>query len=99
MRERTALDPDLGRAIEGLAGAGLIPAPLRAAHDLLARLLVVVRLVAPDGRYPPAASRAIVARACGVADWPGLLVAVLAARQHIAASWHLIFGEILEISE
>ena len=99
LRERTALDPDLGRAIEGLAGAGLIPAPLRAAHDLLARLLVVVRLVAPDGRYPPAASRAIVARACGVADWPGLLVAVLAARQHIAASWHLIFGEILEISE
>lgn len=99
LRERTALDPDLGRAVDGLIAAGLLPPPLRAAHDLLARLLIVVRLVAPDGRYPPEVSRAIVARACGLADWPGLLIAVLAARRNIAACWHTVFGEELEICE
>ncbi len=99
LRDRTAHDPDLGRAVDGLVAAGLLPAHLRAAHDLLARLLVVVRLVAPDGRYPPEASRAIVAHACGLADWLGLLAAVLAARRAIAASWHTVFGEKLEIHE
>lgn len=99
LRERTALDPDLGRAVDGLTAAGLLPPPIRAAHDLLARLLIVVRLVAPDGRYPPEASRAIVARACGLADWHGLLIAVLAARREIAACWHAVFGEELEICE
>ncbi len=99
LRERTALDPDLGRAADGLIAAGLLTPPLRAAHDLLARLLIAVRLVAPDGRYPPEASRAIVARACGLADWQGLLTAVLAARRDIAACWHAVFGEELEICE
>jgi glutamate-ammonia-ligase adenylyltransferase len=99
LRERTALDPHLGRAVAGLGAAGLVPASLHAAQDLLARLLVVVRLVAPDGRYPPEASRAIVARACGEADWPALLGAVLAARREIAACWHTVFGEDLEIGE
>jgi len=99
LREGTALDPDLARAVDGLVAAGLMPASLRGAHDLLARLLVVVRLVAPDGRYPPEASRAIVARACGLADWAGLLATVLAARCDIAACWHRVFGEELEIQE
>jgi glutamate-ammonia-ligase adenylyltransferase len=46
---------------------------LRAAYDLLVRLLIVVRLVAPDGMFPPEASRCIVANACclesGGGDW------------------------------
>ena len=99
LRERTGFDPDLGRAVDSLAAANLLPCPLRPAHDLLARLLIAVRLIAPDGRYPPEASRAIVARACGLADWPRLLEAVLAARRAIATCWHTIFGEELEIIE
>ena len=97
--ERTALDPDLGCALDGLIASGVLTPPLRAAHDLLARLLVVVRLVAPDGRFPPEASRVIVARACGLRDWTGLQAAVLAARCDIAACWRSVFGEELEISE
>ena len=99
LRERSGFDPDLGRAVDSLTAAKLLPCPLRLAHDLLARLLIAVRLVAPDGRYPPEASRAIVARACGLTDWPELLAAVLAARHAIAACWHTIFGEELEIVE
>ncbi|MFM9934771.1 MAG: bifunctional [glutamate--ammonia ligase]-adenylyl-L-tyrosine phosphorylase/[glutamate--ammonia-ligase] adenylyltransferase [Novosphingobium sp.] len=95
----TALDPDLGRALSGLSDAELLPAALRTAHDLLARLLVVVRLVAPDGRFPPEASRAIVAKACGNADWPQLLAAVLGARRAIAASWNTVLDQKLEIEE
>ena len=97
LRECTAFNPDLGLAISALADAGLVPHALRENHDLLARLLVVVRLVAPDGAYPPEASRAIVAAACGTADWDSLLTAILAARKLIAAVWQSTFEEPLEI--
>ena len=99
LRGGTALVPDLGQAIDGLGTAGHLPRELREAHDLLARLLVVVRLVAPDGRFPPDASRPIVAKACGVADWPQLLAAIHSAREAIAASWNTILNQELEIEE
>ena len=99
LREGAGLDPNLGLALDGLVAAGLLAPALRAAQDLLARLLVVVRLVAPDGRYPPEASRAIVAKSCGVADWPALLAAVLGARRTIAASWNSVLDQELEIEE
>jgi glutamate-ammonia-ligase adenylyltransferase len=96
LRERTAFDPDLGLAISALADAGFVPHAMRDSHDLLARLLVVVRLVAPDGAFPPEASRGIIAHACGAGDWHGLIAAVAAARTTIAATWHMIFSETLE---
>jgi len=97
LREGRAFDPDLGLAISALADLGLVPHGLRDSHDLLARLLVVVRLVAPDGAYPPPASRAIVAAACGIADWDSLIAAIAAARRLIAATWQTVFDEPLEI--
>ena len=96
LRERTAFDPDLGLAISALAEAGLVPHAMRESHDLLARLLVVVRLVAPDGAFPPDASRAIVAHACGEADWECLIAAIATARRTIAAAWQSVFDETLE---
>jgi len=96
LRERTAFDPDLGLAISALADAGLVPHAMRHSHDLLARLLVVVRLVAPDGAFPPEASRAIVAQACGQPDWERLIAAIAAARATIAATWQTVFLEVLE---
>ena len=99
LRESAGIDPDLGRALDGLGAAGLLPPALREAHDLLARLLVVVRLVAPDGRFPPEASRGIVARACGHPDWAALLAAVHGARRVIAASWNMVLDQDLEIEE
>jgi glutamate-ammonia-ligase adenylyltransferase len=78
LRDHVALEPDLGAAVSALEAAGLLPPGLRAAHDLLAGLLVVVRLVAPDGMFPhpPAVPswRAPVARQAGtpcLTPWPG----------------------------
>ena len=79
--------PRLVDAIAGLIEAGLIPADLAKHHALLARMLVVLRLVAPDGAEPAPASRALVARACGREGWEELLAAHEAARQSIHSLW------------
>lgn len=97
LRDHTGHTPDLGAAVSALENAGLLPPGIRSAHDLMTRLLVVVRLVAPDGMYPPDASRGIVARACGLASWAALLDAVLDARRQVAAAWTQVFEIPLEI--
>ncbi len=71
LRHRTGFDPHLGRAVDALVREGLMPPGMRAAHDFLSRLLVTLRLVAPDCRPPAPATRPLVARAVGVADWDG----------------------------
>ncbi len=82
----SGLNPAIGPAIDELAGGGLIDPALRADHDLLSRMLVILRLVAPRGEPAPA-SRQLVAEVCGLADWTALLDAQAAARQRIAAAW------------
>ncbi|KPF90485.1 glutamate-ammonia-ligase adenylyltransferase [Novosphingobium sp. AAP83] len=97
LRDRIARTPDLGEAVLTIENAALFPAGIHAAHDLMTRLLVVVRLVAPDGMFPPVASRGIVASACGLESWDLLLEAVLAARRQVAQAWHQVFDIALEI--
>jgi [glutamine synthetase] adenylyltransferase / [glutamine synthetase]-adenylyl-L-tyrosine phosphorylase len=99
LRTRSAFDPHLGRAVAALAASGFLTQDMRAAHDLLTRLLVAVRLVAPDSLFPPAASRGIVAGACRQADWDTLQSAIQATRRAIAANWSQVFEEKLEILE
>ncbi|QUT06582.1 bifunctional [glutamine synthetase] adenylyltransferase/[glutamine synthetase]-adenylyl-L-tyrosine phosphorylase [Sphingobium phenoxybenzoativorans] len=79
--------PQLGKALQLLADAGHLPADLLPAHDLITRFLIVSRLVSPKSTEPPAASQALVARACGEEDWQALLASYDAARQSIAARW------------
>jgi len=83
------LDPDMANAIAALAKAGLIDARLTRDLDLLTRMLVIMRLVAPGGE-PAVASQELVATVCGLPDWPALLDAQAAARQRIAAAWQEI---------
>src|SRR3546814_11071899 len=64
LRDHVGLDADLGAAIDALAKAGLIARELRAAHDLMTRLLVSARLLAPDLALPPQAAALALARAC-----------------------------------
>lgn len=81
------MTPHLAHAITQLIGAGLLPPDLAEAHRLLTRMLVTMRLVSPEAGEPPAASRTLVATACGMPDWDSLLEAHGAARQSIAAAW------------
>ncbi len=87
LRHRIGFDPQLAAAIDALVGAGRLPASLRDAYALLTRLLVVVRLVAPDAAEPPPATCGLIARALGMADWPAVVAALAATRQEVEAAW------------
>lgn len=80
-------DPNIAAALACLKAAGLAPAEVCDAHGLLARMLVMLRLTAPDGEPATAAARQLVAAACGEPGWPQLLAAHDAARQEIASWW------------
>jgi glutamate-ammonia-ligase adenylyltransferase len=85
------LDPRLEAAIAGLAAAGLIDDAADPDLRLLSRMLVVLRLVAPDSVMMPAEpSRALVASLCGAPDWDSLLANAVAARHRIAARWDAV---------
>jgi glutamate-ammonia-ligase adenylyltransferase len=84
---RQGLTPRLGAAIEALSAAGIVPPTAAAAHLLLTRMLVTLRLVAPDSAEPAPASRALVARVCGTEGWEELLAAHGDARQSVSELW------------
>lgn len=81
------IDPSLGSAIAALIAAGQVPPEFAEHHRLLARLLVTLRLVAPEGRDPPAASLGLIARACRMESWAALTNAHHAAREAVAKLW------------
>ncbi|HUE79265.1 MAG TPA: bifunctional [glutamine synthetase] adenylyltransferase/[glutamine synthetase]-adenylyl-L-tyrosine phosphorylase [Sphingomicrobium sp.] len=87
------LDPRLDDAVQQLADAGLIDANIVEQQKLLTRMLVMMRLVAPEGNDLIPATWELVAAACGAADSNQLLAEHDAARQSIAALWHRIKGE------
>jgi glutamate-ammonia-ligase adenylyltransferase len=80
------LDPDLRVAITALIAAGRAPAPMLAAHDFLTRLLVTLRLVAPDAQPPRPATQDLVARALGLDEWRSVVASLETTRQEVA-SW------------
>jgi glutamate-ammonia-ligase adenylyltransferase len=92
LAEKVGLDPRLGSAARMLEQAGLVAAGFAEAVDLLTRLLVTLRLVAPDSNRPPPASQPLVARACARADWADLEAAYAAARARVGGEWRRIAG-------
>jgi glutamate-ammonia-ligase adenylyltransferase len=66
---------------------------LRAAHDVLTRLLVTLRLVAPDAAPPGHATQELIARAIGVADWPAVVATLESTRQEVRRFWVQVTGE------
>jgi glutamate-ammonia-ligase adenylyltransferase len=96
LRERAAFDPDLGVAIRELTLAGLLPSAFGEQHDLLTRLLISARLLAPDGQPPAGAAQDMLARDCGADGFAALLRDIEQARHGVAAVWADIFGETLE---
>jgi glutamate-ammonia-ligase adenylyltransferase len=87
LRTHIGLHPRLELALADLSAAGLVSDQIDPALRLLSRMLVTLRLVAPGSAEPPPASRDLVARACGLADWQALLAAHDAARQRVADLW------------
>jgi glutamate-ammonia-ligase adenylyltransferase len=87
------LHPHLEDALAELAAAGLVGADIDPALRLLTRMLVMFRLVAPDGGEPPDATRPVVAAACGHRDWASLLDAHEEARGRVAALWREVSSE------
>ncbi|RYH09693.1 MAG: glutamine-synthetase adenylyltransferase, partial [Alphaproteobacteria bacterium] len=87
LRHRAGFDPRLRVAMRMLADKGLIDPETIAAHELLTRMLVTLRLVSPASTEPPEASRTLVARTCGEADWDALVKAYESARTLIRAEW------------
>lgn len=80
-------DPNISAALACLRAANLVPVEVVEAHGLLARMLVMLRLTAPEGEPSTAAARQLVASQCGEPGWPQLLAAHDAARQEIANWW------------
>ena len=81
------LDPGLEFAIAKLAEKGLLDASYDHDLRLLSRMLVVMRLVAPESNEAPEKSRGLVASLCGYESWDSLLAAHDEARQRIAQLW------------
>lgn len=87
-----ALDPDLSIAIAALIDAGLLPAKVVPAYELLSRMLVAGRLLAPGGKEPPVCGAKALAQACGAPSYDALLQALGQARQTIASIWQAVLG-------
>jgi glutamate-ammonia-ligase adenylyltransferase len=84
------LTPYFPDALRALIAAGLVPAEVEAHYRLMHDMLVVLRLVSPDSAEPPAASRALVAKACGALNWDDLLARYVAARQSVGELWRSV---------
>ncbi|MFN4113248.1 MAG: bifunctional [glutamate--ammonia ligase]-adenylyl-L-tyrosine phosphorylase/[glutamate--ammonia-ligase] adenylyltransferase [Sphingomonadaceae bacterium] len=97
LRDREAFSPDLGVAVGRLVAAGLLDPALQRAHDLLTRMLVATRLLAPDLSVPPSPADQVLARACGHKDMAGLLQACDEARHRVASAWRQHFETELEM--
>jgi glutamate-ammonia-ligase adenylyltransferase len=93
LTHHVGLDPRLEVALAALVEAGLIDRGADPDLRLLSRVLVVLRLVAPQGMEPAQQSRALVASLCGHDDWAALTAAIGAARDRIAARWAAVKEE------
>jgi glutamate-ammonia-ligase adenylyltransferase len=87
------LDPRLDEAVQQLADAGLLEANIVQAQRLLTRMLIMMRLVSPEGNEPIPETWELVAAVCGVSDARQLLAEHDAARQSIATLWQSIKGK------
>ncbi|MEH6756415.1 MAG: bifunctional [glutamate--ammonia ligase]-adenylyl-L-tyrosine phosphorylase/[glutamate--ammonia-ligase] adenylyltransferase [Parasphingorhabdus sp.] len=83
-----ALYPQLDKAALGLAAAGHLNENMVAAHELMSRLLVALRLMSPTCDYPAETSRELIAKAAGQESWDALLSGYDVARQCVIDEWN-----------
>ena len=87
LQHRLAYYPQLSKAADALIHTDLLPPAFGGAQALLTRLLVLLRLVAPDSEIPPEPAQLLVAQALGYDDWERLMAAVSEAKATILSVW------------
>jgi glutamate-ammonia-ligase adenylyltransferase len=87
LRERIGLDPHLPKAVADLVAGGVLAPGIAAANELMTRMLVTLRLVAPSSKEVAEASRPLVAQCCRTDNWETLLSEYEAARQCVVGEW------------
>jgi [glutamine synthetase] adenylyltransferase / [glutamine synthetase]-adenylyl-L-tyrosine phosphorylase len=92
LEKREAWFPQLGKAIKALSEAGHLPPEFAEADALLSRLLVMVRLIAPDCDAPPEAAQMLIAESLGYSNWAEIMAAVRDYRGVVTEQWQALFG-------
>jgi glutamate-ammonia-ligase adenylyltransferase len=92
LETHVGLLPQLGPAIDALVTAGHLPEDFAKAFALMARLLVMVRLIAPDCATPPEAAQVLIAHSLGLEDWDALTHAIRDYRGVVINQWQSLFG-------
>jgi glutamate-ammonia-ligase adenylyltransferase len=87
LTRQIGLDPRLDVALDQLVNEDLIDKTVIDGQQLLTRMLVMMRLVAPGNMKPTTETCQLVAEACGASGWDELLAEHDAARQSIDALW------------
>ncbi len=87
----TALFPQLSTAIDALVAQNLLPPEFAKAHDFLTRLLIIIRLVAPDTQLPAAPTQALIAQNMDMADWPCVETQIKLAQGIVLTQWAQLF--------
>jgi [glutamine synthetase] adenylyltransferase / [glutamine synthetase]-adenylyl-L-tyrosine phosphorylase len=96
LRERTGFAPGLAAALDRLAGSGLVSPSLIGHLELMTRVLVGARLLAPDLAVPRGAAAEVLAQQTGTEDMTALFRALGEARQGVAREWAKAFSDPLE---
>lgn len=99
LRHGIALHSDLAKAIEEMIEAGFLPPETKNAYRLMTRLLVAVRVLAPELSAPPIAAGKALAKACRCETFDFLLLSLNNAQKCVAAIWAHAFGQKLEIEK
>ena len=90
------LHPELPAALAALVADGQLPAEVLAAHDLLARTLIWLRLLFAGARVPetlpePVATR--LAAALGAANFTAFIEQLALAREQVRMAWTQTFSQ------
>ncbi len=93
LRTHVGITPDLRAAVGTLIDAGLMPQSMLAAHDLLTRMLVTIRLVAPHAQVPTPATCALIARSMDLPGWDVVIATLEQTRQDVSRTWQTIRQE------